>query len=65
MQMRIEALHKVTEASMPGFCEYMKCDSTCPMFKAGVISDCAWLQLRNDIARMNSLLKYKDGIVVD
>lgn len=65
MQMRIKALNEMVKVIHPGFCECMKCDESCPCFKAGAVSDCAFLQIMNDVARLNSLLKYKDGIVVD
>lgn len=65
MQSRIKALNDMVKVIHPGFCEHMKCDSTCPMFKMGVISDCVFMQTMHDVARMNSILKYKDGIVVD
>lgn len=65
MQRRIEAINAVSQSFLPGFCQDMKCDSTCPCFKPGAESNCGWMQILNDVKRMHVKLKYKEGIVID
>jgi hypothetical protein len=53
MKIRLTALIAVEQSILPGFCEGMKCDESCPMWSDKFKSHCAWTDftiLMTDIA---------------
>lgn len=63
MKLRITAISALKNAILPGFCEDMVCDSTCPLYLPLPAEFCQWQKTYNSINRMELIaLKEKQEI---
>lgn len=63
MKLRITAISALKNAILPGFCEDMVCDDTCPLYLNLFYEPCQWQRTYNSINRMEHItLKEKQEI---
>ena len=60
MKLRISAIISLKQATLPGFCEGMVCDKTCPLYLETRRDHCEWLKTIDAIDRMELTLPEGD-----